>query len=504
MPTAVTCRGADDTPDRLLGDLAAAGFDVADPVLVATTVLDTFDGRLHAEGLRLDCCGRTLILRGPRSSVASTPVEAAPHVAADLPPGPLRERLLAVTDVRALLSQATIASTVRRAQRRNREGKVVAAVDVHDRITAGDAAIDGWLVEVDELTGYERQAADALDVVAPHVAAQVPDDAVAAALAIAGVELGGRDVPPGVVLDPKLPAVEGYRLVLANLAEAIAVNLPGTIEDIDPEFLHDLRVAVRRSRSVLRHGRTVLPPGVLGWAEPALRSLGTLTGPSRDLDVQVIEWDHITDALGPEEVAALAPVRAQLVADRDAAHEEMGTRLRSADTRALLERWTATIAAPLGGAGPRATDPIVEVVRWRIEKAHRRMVKHGRVITPATPAEHVHQVRKDAKQLRYLLECFAGVLPADGRKAFVKRLKRLQDVLGEHQDAAVQTASLRRVTDELPASTDHATYLAVGQLIEQLERRRRAARDAFAERFAEFDSRPTRHALRDMLDRAGS
>src|SRR4029077_8416437 len=99
-------------------------------------------------------------------SVASTPVERAPRFARDLPPGPLRDRLLAVTDVRALLAQATVCTTVRKAERRNGEQKGVAAVRVHERITAGQAAVDGWLVEIAPLTGYEQQGARALDVVA--------------------------------------------------------------------------------------------------------------------------------------------------------------------------------------------------------------------------------------------------------------------------------------------------------------------------------------------------
>ena len=80
-------------------------------------------------------------------------------------------------------------------------------------------------------------------------------DAVDAILAAAGVDRAGRHIEPGIELDPQAPAIEGYRLVLANLDEAIEANRQGTIDDIDPEFLHDLRVAVRRSRSILRHGR---------------------------------------------------------------------------------------------------------------------------------------------------------------------------------------------------------------------------------------------------------
>ena len=90
-------------------------------------------------------------------------------------------------------------------------------------------------------------------------------------------------------------------------------------------------------------------------------------------------------------------------------------------------------------------------MRRRIDKAQDRLLAQGRAITPDTPAEEVHELRKDAKKLRYLLECFGGLLPAAERKAFVKRLKELQDNLGEHQDAAVHVAQLHEAVDELPA-----------------------------------------------------
>ena len=153
------------------------------------------------------------------------------------------------------------------------------------------------------------------------------------------------------------------------------------------------------------------------------------------------------------------------------------------------------------GAGVVGADPLGDVVVARIRKAQRRLLEHGRAITPDTPAEDVHDVRKDAKKLRYLLECFADLLPAADRKAFVKRLKKLQDLLGEHQDTEVHAVELRHAAELLPATTDTATYVAVGRLVEHLERRRQAARDGFAERFAEYDSQAdppaaARHARR--------
>lgn len=68
---------------------------------------------------------------------------------------------------------------------------------------------------------------------------------------------------------------------------------------------------------------------------------------------------------------------------------------------------------------------------------------------PPGPAEELHELRKDAKKLRYLLECFGSLYSPRPRKEFVQRLKALQDNLGEHQDTEVHVGELRTISSEL-------------------------------------------------------
>ncbi len=505
MGNVVTGRGDVPDPESLVAALRSAGLDVGAPSVTTRAVLDTFDGLVHRSGLRLELRDGVLVLSGDGAVDAHLPVARAPRVAADLPPGPFRSRLGEIIEIRALLPQLCVTSRARRAVRRNRDGKVVAAATVHEAVATEQGSLEGWFVEVDELTGYEKQAAELVEIVRAAGVTEIDDDIVATAMAAAGVDPAGFDSDPASPLDPDADALEGFRLVLAHLDRSIEANLQGTIDDVDPEFLHEFRVAVRRSRSVLRHGRKVLPPDVLEWVQDDLRELGTVTGAPRDLDVYVIEWDDYVTDLAPETVAALQPVRDQLEADRAAAHQDLATALGSDRVTALRERWSAWLGTqhdPATG-GPHADHPVARVVRRRIEKAQSRLIEHGRAITPATPAEDVHELRKDAKKLRYLLECFGGLLPTKERKAFVKRLKALQDNLGRHQDAEVHIAQLRQAVTELPATTAPETYVAIGQLIEQLDAIRQGARDEFAERFAEYDAKATRRALRAVLDGSG-
>ena len=320
MSAPVTCRGTSEVPDALLRDLVAAGFVVGPPTPLSATVLDTFDGRLHEAGLRLEHRADTLVLTGPGTSVASLPAMVAPRFAVrPAGRGRCRARLADVTEIRTVLPVTTLTATTRRAERRNGDDKVVAAVTIQQRIAVGDQVIGGWLVGVDALTGYERQADDAFASSSPPMSvrrrtATSSTSPWRSPASTAGAGTSTRASPSTATCRRS----RGSASCSPTSPRPSRSNLPGTLDDLDPEFLHDLRVAVRRTRSILRHGRTVLAPDVLAWAEPAMRSLGDLTSPPRDLDVQVIEWDERVAALdGDEARHDLEPLRRQVVADRD-------------------------------------------------------------------------------------------------------------------------------------------------------------------------------------------
>jgi CHAD domain-containing protein len=238
-------------------------------------------------------------------------------------------------------------------------------------------------------------------------------------------------------------------------------------------------------------------------ARDGFKWLSDLTGTPRDLDVYRLEWSRYTDPLGADVSQSLGPVRDLLERRRADAHIELERALRSARATELIGTWRTWLAEPLGGDDlpPRAGRPLGRLVARRIARAHGILLERGRLIGPDTPAEQVHDLRKDAKRLRYLLECFGSLLPKNARKRYVKRLKSLQDNLGEHQDAEVHVSMLRAVAHELhEAHASPDTMVAIGQLTERLDQQRLAARAEFAARFADYDTPATQRALDAVLE----
>jgi CHAD domain-containing protein len=199
--------------------------------------------------------------------------------------------------------------------------------------------------------------------------------------------------------------------------------------------------------------------------------------------------------------AALAPVLDHLARRRQAAHADLARALRSNRARDLRTGWRTWLEEPPAGQRPgtRAGDPVGEVVAARIADAQTTLLDAGRAIDERSPGEDLHELRKDAKKLRYLLECFGGLLDRDVRKAFVGRLKALQDNLGEHQDAEVHVAELQEVAHAIAADVGPDTLIAMGQLTGHLEQRRVATRAEFAARFADYDTRETARTLDALL-----
>jgi CHAD domain-containing protein len=496
----VAFAGNEHDPATAIARLERMGFEFDPCSTVIRTLLDTVDGRLHRAGLRLEvreCDGLQLILTG-EGTPAHLAVASVPRFPDELPLGPFRSRLAATVDVRALLPVVRVTATCSPGHRRNRAGKLVATVAIYEHVRIDDLDVARWTIEIGDLAGYARQASKAEDALVQLGLARLEGDTMTNAADAAGVRLAGASGSTNAPLDPMMPAIVGFGAVLAELAETIVANWQGTVERIDPEFLHELRVAVRRTRTVIAEGKRVLPPAIVERAEARFGRLGTLTGPARDLDVHLISWAIDTKPLASDVVSALEPVHFLLELRREAAHATLARVLASREATGLMTAaetwWCAPALAKCPGVD--AERPLGGIVTKRIARAHANLVKRGRLILPDTPAEQVHDLRKAAKRLRYLLECFASLLDDAPRKAFVRRLKTFQDNLGEHHDAAIRVEALRAISHELHVrGASPETMLAIGQLIAQVDQRRSATRFEFAEHFAAYDTKATQRDL---------
>ena len=151
--------------------------------------------------------------------------------------------------------------------------------------------------------------------------------------------------------------------------------------------------------------------------------------------------------------------------------------------------WEAFLACPPESESPDNADvPAAGLAKRFIGKRYGRVIELGTAIDESTPDADLHRLRIECKKLRYLLEFFSSLFPADEIRLIVGHLKSLQDNLGDFNDLSVQQADLKAYLEALPAERTHPeTFAAIGGLIGCLYREQQTVRAAYSESFAQFN-----------------
>lgn len=471
--------------------------------ILERTYLDSHDWRLWTAGatLLVEAVGgqQTMHWRPANAGAVMLGGAATPRFASDLPEGTVCREVHPLLGERALLPMAALRVKQRPGAVRDARGKTVARVWWERGAPLGAngqlAGSTRATLLVEGVRGYEstwRAIVAAWEKV-PFLKL-APQDELRLATAVRGRSPGDYSSKFAVSLSGDLPAAEATRLILRHLLEMVSANLPGAIEDLDPEFLHDLRVAVRRARSALGQLAGSYNPARFARLREELRWLGGVTGPCRDLDVFVMDLEGYGKELGEPARTHLSPLIDHLRRQRDQQHKELRAALRSNRLRRLLVTWRTVTEPPRRPPGtPEGQQAAREFGAARVQRAYRRLRRHTRRLGRDAPAEGLHQLRIDAKKLRYLLEFFAPLL---GRPAatLIRHLKGVQDALGTFNDLSVQQQRLASLLGEALASgeVDATAALAAGRLAALLEARQAAQRVIVWQQLDAFLSSQTR------------
>ena len=284
------------------------------------------------------------------------------------------------------------------------------------------------------------------------------------------------------------------RAVVAHHLRGL-VRAEGTARAGAVEGVHQLRVATRRLRAALRLFGPVLPARLVESCTADLRWLGHCVGRVRDLDVLAAAIAACGARMAPPERPGVAALQRDVAARRREAHHELVALLETPRCRRLLARLQKLAATvPKRRAGEALGARVGALLRPLVRAVQRA----GRVVGPDAPAEALHALRVRAKRLRYAVEIVAG-LDADTAALVGARLTALQEVLGDHQDAVMQAAWLRREAEAATLATP--TLLAAGAVIDRLERRAAKRRALVVRVWQRLDRPKVRRALSALCAR---
>lgn len=245
----------------------------------------------------------------------------------------------------------------------------------------------------------------------------------------------GRKIKPVkavlVVLQPVQHPVDAFRAVALACLTHLQANEAGVLTGDDIEFLHQARVAIRRLRAALRVFTPVLPRKFVARWAAAWKALAQSLGDARDHDV-------FRTSLLPGLAALLSPrdaTRLQAWARNEGATATAAAResLSSRDYSEHLLAFTRAVLRLKGGTSASPRQPLPRWARQRLRQRHHKLLQQIRKADLFDPIER-HQVRIEAKKLRYALDFLAGLWPPDQLTACADALAQAQNLLGAMND----------------------------------------------------------------------
>ena len=472
---------------------------------------DTFDWRLYRHGVALEArsstqgiklCRRFLDKQALASCICIR-LTKMPVFAWDFPPGPLREALLPVLDVRALLPLVSETCHVQHWKVINRDQKTVCRLHVetcHAENT-GHSTPRHKRVQIEPVRGYTKAANQLLALLRNISGLEaIEHELYLSSLSAAGITPGDYSSRLVIPLEPQMRADEAEKTILLTLLDILVRNEDGTLRNLDSEFLHDFRVAVRRTRSALTQIKGVLPAKILERFGGAFAWLGTVTSAARDMDVYLSKYHEYQAALPQDRARHLQPLQDYLLAQQKKEYQSLRRALQSSRYRRLITDWRHYLISPVPAYSrlPNAMRTVHAVASARIWKVYRCVMKEGEAIGPESPAMALHELRKTCKKLRYLMEFFQGLYPQKKIIKPIKTLKLLQENLGDYQDLHVQIESLKRFRREMEtASTlSELTRQAMAMLMNILDQRQHDVRGEFARSFQQFSQTDNRYQFK--------
>lgn len=354
-------------------------------------------------------------------------------------------------------------------------------------------------LRINSLTGYNeerKQAVELLKGLGAFEPSLTPLDSLLGAI---GVTPQPYTVKPEINIAHDTPSRQAVSSIISIIIEKQRLTEAGIIEDIDTEFLHHYRVAIRMVRSAIAQLKVVFPLQDVISLKQRFGDLARETNLLRDLDVFILDKQRYMSFLPESMRNDLTPMfddfqkKRELEAkhisqwiDSKAYKDEMG---------ALQSLFTPNYSAMETQWSER---PSIELSIDKIQKTYQKIYKAALQITADTPDTAIHDIRIDCKKLRYLLYFFGSQFSNKKIKKVSEHLKSLQDTLGIFNDLTVQGNFLKNYLFQLEHEVEKDIMLiaALGGLIATLYTMQRQEREKSVKELAIFSNKSNRQLFK--------
>ena len=408
----------------------------------------------------------------------------------------LQENLGSILDVRALLPIMSLKEEATKVLFLNDDKKTVLRVKFETILLQNEEepTFSVNIISLIPLRGYEKKLLKSEELLLKTISCNIAEKKK---IVLNFIEKSGK-VPvaytqkPLINISSEMDSYSAIKRILKVLYNTAVINECGVINDDDSEFLHDFRVAFRKTRSILGQLKNVFNINELEVFIKELSGIASRTNQLRDMDVYLINKKIYCQMLPGHLHQELEVFFKDVRKKKRREHRQVASMLKSSDYRDAMDRWGAFLnSTDESLKGAEAEIPVVELAKKYIYRRYTKIVKQGSQVKENSHDDEFHKVRISCKKLRYLLELLSGLFPEDKINAVIKQLKNIQDSLGNFNDMSVQEEHLDDYLHTLSGrKTDSAKIAAaIGGLIISSYNRKIEYRIEFLQKFNRFTSK---------------
>jgi CHAD domain-containing protein len=499
--------GHDD--NRLIAELSNTyAIKTERSALKRMALYDTFDWRLFDQSLVLTVSGKSLFLRKlyKPDNILVSEISRPPVFLKDFPKGELKKILGPIIKMRALFKLVEVYSWSRLHRVLNSDEKTVAILMYEEIRSTRDKELPVlasylWQYPVKGYPKYYRNLSKHLS--SAGLSANVNEDIYFKLLASINKIPGSYSSKLNITLEPDMRSDKATKIILLSLLQVMKTNQAFIAKDLDSEFLHDYRVAVRRTRSALGQIKNVFPDETTLRFKKDFSFVGKLTNQLRDLDVYLFKKDAYKALLPSVLRDDIDPLFDFLSNKRSKALKQVVRIFASTKYRRIFQDWEQFLNEPQKDVpkNSNADLSILTLAQKRIYKQYRSIVESINQISENIDEQKLHALRIECKKLRYLMEFFSSLFSQKKMNTLIGQLKKLQDKLGNLNDLSIQQDFLLKISEELPVTRNKTkrVLVSIGSLIGALDGEMRVVKKSLIRALTDFASPANEPLFRELF-----
>ena len=414
----------------------------------------------------------------------------------DFPESELRERLAVYIDLRAVLPVTRFNISDSAHVLRNDDGKIVLRVNLTSLVDeTGD---NGRLfVEFVPLRGYHKELKTVVEQLGPLLSMQLDSESLHAKVKHSGFapQINAKKKAFGISADESVE--ESVRQMSLAMLEVARANEQGILDDIDTEFLHQYRVSLRKTRSLVNLMKKAFPPELHLKLKTLLAQLAGKTNDLRDMDVFLLSRDYYQQMLPENFNKGFDQLFGFIAKDREKARKQVNASFKDAAHDKAFEEVIALLQQRPVFCNGFARQPVKQAAQKKILKRYQKIGLLGEQINDDTPDHEVHELRIECKKLRYMMEFFAELFPKKRIRDLLKTLKKLQTILGDFNDYSVQKEFLAEYGKTHGKSVELAA--AINGLIAVLHQKQIQERAKVQQAFSVFNQQEVTNEFNELF-----